>query len=195
MITQKRFFLKKVLKSYKKFIKGYLLDVGGPSNFDKDYYNLSSCISLNLNDLEVKTNVIADVEEMPFADNTFDTILFIEALPCLKVTNFEKSLSECMRVLKPGGFIFVSTLFTHIIAEEDFDIHRHTKTSAKQLFEKYKIFEIRELGYLGSFLHSYLWEITNKSKLILWCRPFFSLIDKLTVNKRFCSGHLFVLKK
>ena len=60
MITQKRFFLKKVLKSYKKFIKGYLLDVGGPSNFDKDYYNLSSCISLNLNDLEVKTNVIAD---------------------------------------------------------------------------------------------------------------------------------------
>ena len=193
MITQKRFFLKNILKSYKDIIKGYLLDVGGPSNFDKDYYDLTSYISINVDNLDGKTTVIGSVEEMPFANDTFDTVLFIEALPC--VEDIEKGISECMRVLKPGGFLFVSTLFIQVLADFNYDKHRHTKYSALELFKEYKIFDIRELGYLGTFLHSYFWEITNKSKLILWLRPLFSLIDKISINKRFCAGHLFILKK
>lgn len=193
MITQKRFFLKNILRSYKDIIKGRLLDVGGPSNFDKNYYKINSYTSINIVDLEGRTTVIGSVEEMPFANNTFDTVLFIEALPC--VENIEKGISECMRVLKPGGFLFVSTLFIQILADFNFDKHRHTKYSAMELFKEYKIFDIRELGYLGTFLHSFFWEITNKSKFILWLRPLFSFIDRVSVNKRFCAGHLFVLRK
>src|SRR5210317_1765941 len=123
MITQKRHFLKNILKLYKSTIKGRLLDVGGPSNFDKDNYKISSYTSINIVDLEGKTTVIGSVEEMPFASDTFDTVLFIEALPC--VENIEKGISECMRVLKPGGFLFVSTLFIQVLADFNYDKHRH----------------------------------------------------------------------
>lgn len=48
-------------------------------------------------------------EKLPFPDNFFDGITIIEVLEHLY--NFEFALKECKRVLKKGGFLFVTTPF------------------------------------------------------------------------------------
>jgi SAM-dependent methyltransferase len=47
-----------------------------------------------------------DAHHLPFAEQTFDVILFFEALYYL--TSPEQFLKECIRVLKPGGEVLVS---------------------------------------------------------------------------------------
>ena len=49
--------------------------------------------------------VSADIEQIPFANDTFDSVV---ATLILCTVDIEKSLNEVMRVLKPGGnFIFI----------------------------------------------------------------------------------------
>lgn len=47
-----------------------------------------------------------DASQMPFADNTFDTIIMNDAME--HVDQPEKTLEECFRVLKPGGHLYIN---------------------------------------------------------------------------------------
>ena len=47
---------------------------------------------------------VCDWNSLPFDDESFDTILFLETIGYAK--NIDQLLSECYRVLKPGGTIF-----------------------------------------------------------------------------------------
>ena len=60
---------------------------------------------------------IGDAEKMRFADATFDFVFMTEALEHMQ--DFSKSLSEVMRVLKPGG-IFIVTIPNRDWASYDF---------------------------------------------------------------------------
>lgn len=48
----------------------------------------------------------ADAAQMPFADESFDTIIMNDAME--HVDQPEKTLEECFRVLKPGGHIYIN---------------------------------------------------------------------------------------
>jgi ubiquinone/menaquinone biosynthesis C-methylase UbiE len=48
----------------------------------------------------------ADSAELPFADNTFDTIIMNDAME--HVDRPELTLEECFRVLKPGGHLYIN---------------------------------------------------------------------------------------
>lgn len=64
----------------------------------------------NLKDVKFPCPVdfkIADVENLPFADKSFDAIL--AHLMIYHVPSPEKALSEIKRVLKPGGWVGIST--------------------------------------------------------------------------------------
>lgn len=55
--------------------------------------------------LEIKLGVAT---ELPFADASFDAVTAIEVLRYLHVEDVRRSFSEMLRVLKPGGFVFVT---------------------------------------------------------------------------------------
>ncbi|HZG13888.1 MAG TPA: class I SAM-dependent methyltransferase [Candidatus Bathyarchaeia archaeon] len=55
---------------------------------------------------EVATFMTADAAKMPFADESFDTIIMNDAME--HVDQPEKTLEECFRVLKPGGHIYIN---------------------------------------------------------------------------------------
>lgn len=47
----------------------------------------------------------ADAQQLPFADNSFDCIIFQHSL--LNIPNSDQCLTECRRVLKPGGTVLL----------------------------------------------------------------------------------------
>jgi ubiquinone/menaquinone biosynthesis C-methylase UbiE len=47
---------------------------------------------------------VCDWNDIEYADNSFDTILFVETIGYAR--NIDKLISECYRILKPGGTIF-----------------------------------------------------------------------------------------
>ena len=56
-------------------------------------------------DVAVEQGVATD---LPFPDSSFDAVIAIEVLRYLHVDDVEKSISEMLRVLRPGGFFFVT---------------------------------------------------------------------------------------
>lgn len=51
---------------------------------------------------------VADVHELPFDDSSFDDVVFLHTLPYAE--NPQRALTECSRVLRPGGRIVVVCL-------------------------------------------------------------------------------------
>jgi ubiquinone/menaquinone biosynthesis C-methylase UbiE len=49
---------------------------------------------------------VEDMQNLPFADNTFDTIISCETIEHIKLP--KKALSELHRVLKPGGSVYLT---------------------------------------------------------------------------------------
>jgi SAM-dependent methyltransferase len=69
-------------------------------------------------------DVFFDGEIIPFGSNTFDGILCTQVLE--HVGNLELTLSECNRVLKPGGVMIISVPFLYREHEQPFDFRRFT---------------------------------------------------------------------
>jgi ubiquinone/menaquinone biosynthesis C-methylase UbiE len=55
---------------------------------------------------DIASFMTADASQMPFADETFDTIIMNDAME--HVDHPEKTLEECFRVLKPGGHLYIN---------------------------------------------------------------------------------------
>ena len=94
---------------------GCILDVGGgtgimaqflPDFIDrKNYYN--SDVSSEMLKYSRYQNVLAAAETLPFSDSSFDYVISSDVLE--HVNDKTRALSECYRVLKPGGLFLLST--------------------------------------------------------------------------------------
>jgi SAM-dependent methyltransferase len=114
-------------------VKGKALHIGGPNDFwllaDTD-----SAIGLELVE-GPGIDVVADACDLPFEDNTFDTILSVEVLE--HVATPQKMVDEMYRVLKPGGTVLLSTPFVVRIHRTPNDYWRLTPDSLQMFFERY----------------------------------------------------------
>jgi SAM-dependent methyltransferase len=73
--------------------------------------------------------VHGDAEKLPFADNTFDAVLNVEASHCYP--DFPRFLTEVARVLRPGGhFLYADFRFGEGAAGNDFGAWERTLASA-----------------------------------------------------------------
>ena len=91
--------------------------------FDLSENQIKNAKSLNPGH-EEKFSVIDWNLGLPFKDNSFDTLLFLETIGY--TTNLNKLISECYRVLKPGGTLFSkhpgctnTKAFYHILVQQD----------------------------------------------------------------------------
>lgn len=93
-------------------LSGRILDVGGSAGtLHEDLLKLHSpekIISLDIELIHVRTNqVLGDGQKMPFADNSFHSILAGEVLE--HVPNPREFIRECWRVLDWNGVLALST--------------------------------------------------------------------------------------
>lgn len=146
-------FQKNLMKYAKQYFKGDLIDIGCGT---KPYKKLlapfvNEHIGLDHKDsLHDQTNVdlFGTAYKIPVENESFESALCSAVLEHLEEP--EMAISECYRILKPGGNAIYSIPFIWHIHEEPRDFYRYSKYGIRYLFEKVG-FEIVELEALSGF--------------------------------------------
>lgn len=95
-------------------------------------------------------DIYADAASLPFADNSFDTVLCTEVLehlpePC-------RAIDELHRVLKPNGRIILTCCQTFQLHEQPRDFYRFTRFGLAHLLSRFCDLEIETLVPVGGTL-------------------------------------------
>ena len=96
-----------------------------------------------------------NVTEMPYPDNTFDTVLLISILEHLKPDELDSAFGEIKRVLKPGGqvvygvpverpfMVFMFMLLGYDIRKYHFSTEQDVANAAVRHFEKVRVMPMK----------------------------------------------------
>lgn len=95
-----------------------------------------------------RADIAADAGDLPFADESCDTILCTEVLE--HVTNPEKVIAEFARVLKPGGIVITTAPFVYPIHDK-LDFFRYTHEGIAVIMRRIglEVEEVRPLSGTG----------------------------------------------
>lgn len=161
-----------------------------------------------------RADVAGDASAMPFADESFDTILCTEVLE--HVINPEKVIAEFARILKADGVVITTAPFFYPI-HDAFDFFRYTNEGIAVIMKRYglEIEEIRplsgtgvtmammlnlylfDIGFMwtkwlypiGVILRPMLWMVIASINLCGW------LLEKIIPSKHMAFNHLTVARK
>jgi len=151
-----------------------------------------------------KPDIVMDVTNLEFNDNSFDLVIMMEVLEHVKEP--KKALSEIYRVLSHNGKLIMSTPFILGIHDEPYDYYRYTKYGLEYLLSDYKI-EIQETN---DFAHTILVLIGRlmKSKLrrdkivslmifmpLLLIYPIVFIVSKIVASSHITTGYFVKAKK
>lgn len=96
-----------------------------------------------------------DVQNLPYPDETFDTVLLVSILEHLKADELARAMSEIHRVLKTGGQMVYGTpvekpfmvlmfrLLGHDIRDEHFSTEKEIAAAAYKTFSKGHVIEMK----------------------------------------------------
>lgn len=106
------------------------------------------------------------VLEMPYEDDTFDTVLLVSILEHLKPAELVQAFSEIRRVLKPGGqviygvpverefMVLMFRLLGHNIRDEHFSTEEDVYQAARKLFSEVNRIKMRGTpAFMGEVYH------------------------------------------
>lgn len=99
-------------------------------------------------------DVFGDGQRMPFAGDSFDTVVALEVLE--HVRNPDACLAEIDRVLRPGGHLLLTVPFVAPLHQLPFDYLRFTPGGLEALLERhgFAVDEIRPRGNFASVMGS-----------------------------------------
>lgn len=169
MLTINRINLDKFLEQRAFFASGKVLDIGGKKigrrgSFAPPLKLVGSWFYLNIDELS-KPDILASAEYLPIYDNAIDTFYMIEVLELVR--DPYKAISEAHRVLKPGGYGFITIPFLYPIHDEPYDMQRWTQYKLIQVCND-SSFDVVEMQILGgafsamfSILHACCWRSSN----------------------------------
>lgn len=143
------FLMKDIKDAIDNYAKGKLLDLGCGNKPYKEWYGHKTTSSIGCDAIQSTENVVDNIclaSELPYENNTFDSILSTQVLE--HVFEQQQMINESFRVLKPGGHIILTVPFVWELHEEPYDFFRITKHGLKQMFENsgYEITYIKANG-------------------------------------------------
>jgi SAM-dependent methyltransferase len=129
-----RRLLHEALKQRAHYVQGRLLDLGcGGSPYRQLFSNISQYVGLDITPHQ-NVDVAGDGQVLPFFDNCFDTVLCNEVLE--HVPEPSLLMAEVARVLKPCGFLILTTPQTWGLHHEPHDYYRFTPYGLRHQAEK-----------------------------------------------------------
>ena len=148
--SYRRKALDKYQKKYKNEYKGTVLDIGGRNRgkFLKPKYNVEKWIFA---DIEKKYNpdIVLDVANMyMIKSESIDVVNAIEVFEHVEKIN--EGISECYRVLKKKGKLFLSVPFLFPVHADPSDYQRWTKTKWESVLRQ-NGFYIEIIDIMGRF--------------------------------------------
>jgi SAM-dependent methyltransferase len=141
----------KAFRTTTRHLKGTVVDLGcGTAPYKNDilahadeYVGVDWDNSLH----DINPDVVADLsKEFPFDDNYADTLVSFQVLEHIPTPQFY--LSECYRILKPGGALLLSVPFQWRVHEAPYDYFRYTRFGLEYMLNEagFKDITIREMG-------------------------------------------------
>jgi len=140
--------IQQVLEDY---AKGRVLDIGcGKMPYKDCFKNISEYVGTDIAPSDEENVVVANAMDLPFENNSFDTIVSFEVLE--HVPNPFKVFSEISRILKPRGILILTTPQMWHLHEEPNDYYRFTKYGLRFLCEEngLEVVHHRPLGNFGA---------------------------------------------
>lgn len=141
-----------VFKKYSGYLSGRILDVGcGNMPYKKYLTDISEYIGMD-ETKAVKPDILGSVQAIPFPDKYFDSVLCTEVLE--HVSGAQDALREIKRVLKSGGYLYLTVPQAWPLHYEPNDYFRFTKYGIKHLLEEQglKVIAIERIGGIFSLI-------------------------------------------
>lgn len=158
-------------KKYSKYINGRVVDVGCGIKPYKRFVKFREYIGIDETE-SLNPDIVCKVESIPIADNSVDSAICTEVLEHLKEP--DKCLKDIFRILKSGGYLYLTVPQTWGLHYEPNDYWRFTNYGVKYLCENagFKIIRIDRIGgifsIIGARLSDILW---TKIKELLFFIP------------------------
>jgi len=114
----------------------------------------------------------SDARRLPFASNTFDIVTAMDIVE--HIDNDKAAMSEILRVLKPGGRVFVTVpAYQSLWSEHDVALHhyrRYTAPMVKDLFQRIGL-RIDKLTYSVTSIFPAAWTFRQVAKRLRRRKP------------------------
>lgn len=157
------------IEPFRFFLRGRMLNAGcGKRNINLN----TDVVRLDINpDFAVNLDLVADIHFLPFATNSFDSLLSIAVLEHTKYA--WDVVREFNRVLRPGGYAVVAIPFFQPQHGEPQDFVRFTKQGICALMEwgKFKVVDIQgvhSFGYTAEWIAREFLAIHPHWRHIFW---------------------------
>jgi len=127
--------------SDREFIQRYRLEAPGKRVLNAGSSSLrygSNFLNVDIQDKE-GVDVVCDIHDLPPGLGEFDAVICNAALQYCH--NPHRVAAEFMRVLKPGGLLFVDAPWVQPFCEDTADRHRYSETALRDIFREFEIVE------------------------------------------------------
>jgi len=112
-----------------------VLDAGAGNAPYRELFEHTSYVTMDwdgsANEGAATSDIIASAESIPVADRSFDAVLLTQVLE--HVPSPTIVLRELLRVLRPGGFLFLTAPLVWEVHEAPFDFYRYTEHGLEHL--------------------------------------------------------------
>ncbi|HNQ69105.1 MAG TPA: class I SAM-dependent methyltransferase [Bacteroidales bacterium] len=182
--------LYKQIKLNAHFIKGKVLDYGCGISPYKNLFNYDEYIRADIENKDDRTIVLIDDLKNIYKNDYFDSILCTEVLE--HVENYSNVVDEFKILLKPNGYLLLTTPFVWPVHGHPQDYRRFTQNGIeKMLSEKgFKILKtIRTSNYYETIIQLILFHVFSKlQSRFIFCNFVVSLfLSPLTIFGLFLS--------
>jgi SAM-dependent methyltransferase len=203
-ISLHRQLLEKNILKFSSLGNGRLLDIGSKNRrYDSLFKNAISIVAVDIKPGQEKDIILSDAQDLPFRNNSFDTVVSFETLEYIPAT--ERVFREIARVLKSNGLLIFSMPFLNPV-HADMDSVRYTDKTLRQILKGN--FEVKEFCAFGG-RYCLIWDLffekirnhsSNFWRYLLY--PFLAVSQKIAIyldnkeeNWRFPMGYFFVCRK
>jgi SAM-dependent methyltransferase len=171
----------KAIKTRAHYLKGKVLDVGCGTQPYRDFITpycdtyIGIDYSKHASSLK-KPDISADAHFLPFAPESFDSLVAFQVMEHLP--NPQIFLNEARRVVKPGGYILITTPFMWGEHEQPYDYYRYTRYGLEYLakFADLECIEIvADTGFWATSILQFNYWSRRFDKYLLF-RPFLRVL-------------------
>ncbi len=156
---------KEVVRHAGQYIKGRVLDLGAGKSKYKSLLpqTISEYVAFDTVKRE-NIDVVGDILNLPFPDESFDTVICTQVLEHTK--NPWLAAQQMHRILKPGGICVTTAPFFCPYHKDPGDYFRYTKDGLAEIFSSngFKILENDGYGKMFSVLAAFV--------RFLYCNPY-----------------------